>query len=202
MLHFLMKRRSGGQRKLRLYAVACCRRIEHLLELPAVTRPEDYRRAIDAAERYADGLATEAELNEAYAKADDNYFLLHQQADPFLRVALPDDGVAAGRVADEAVTLVGSSQAEKERMAQVQLVRDLFGLLPFRPVVLDRNWLTSPVSDLARAIYSDRQFDALPILGDALEDAGCTDDNILSHCRGPGSHVRGCWVIDLILGKD
>ncbi len=54
---------------------------------------------------------------------------------------------------------------------------------------------------LARSIYDDRAFDRLPVLADALEDAGCTDAAILDHCRGPGPHVRGCWVVDLILGK-
>ena len=55
---------------------------------------------------------------------------------------------------------------------------------------------------LARTIYEERRFDLMPILGDALEDAGCGDALILAHCRGPGPHVRGCWVVDLLLGKD
>ena len=54
---------------------------------------------------------------------------------------------------------------------------------------------------LAGAIYDERAFDRLPVLGDALEDAGCADAAILAHCRGPGEHVRGCWVVDLLLGK-
>jgi hypothetical protein len=54
---------------------------------------------------------------------------------------------------------------------------------------------------MAQAIYNERGFDRLPILGDALEDAGCTDRDILDHCRGPGPHVRGCWAVDLLLGK-
>jgi hypothetical protein len=55
---------------------------------------------------------------------------------------------------------------------------------------------------MAQAIYNDRRFSDLPILADALEEAGCTDPDILTHCRGPGPHVRGCWVIDLLLGKE
>jgi hypothetical protein len=63
-------------------------------------------------------------------------------------------------------------------------------------------WNESTVTELAQAIYTDRAFDRLPILADALEEAGCTDAAILEHCRGPGPHVRGCWVVDLLLGKE
>ena len=69
------------------------------------------------------------------------------------------------------------------------------------PASADPRWLTSTVLDLARAIYVERAFDRLPILADALEDAGCDSADVLAHCRGEGPHVRGCWVIDLLLGK-
>jgi hypothetical protein len=73
---------------------------------------------------------------------------------------------------------------------------------PFlRPVTLDPSLLSDTVMKMATAIYSERAWDRLPILADALEEAGCTDVAILEHCRGPGPHVRGCWVVDLILGK-
>lgn len=62
-------------------------------------------------------------------------------------------------------------------------------------------WLTSDVVGIARGCYEDRAFDRLPILADALEDAGCDDHAVLSHCRGSGAHVRGCWVVDLVLGQ-
>ncbi len=87
-----------------------------------------------------------------------------------------------------------------EREAQSYLLRDVFGN-PFRPVMLRSSWLTSTVKDLSAAIYGDRAFDRLPLLADALEDADCTNADILAHCRGPGPHVRGCWVVDLLLGK-
>lgn len=64
------------------------------------------------------------------------------------------------------------------------------------------NWLTSDVHALAGQIYESREFGAMPILADALEDTGCNDATILEHCRGAGLHVRGCWVVDLILGKN
>jgi len=80
------------------------------------------------------------------------------------------------------------------------LARDVFRN-PFRPVTLDCSWLTPTVLALARSVYAERAFERLPVLADALEDAGCTDRSILDHLRGPGPHVRGCWVVDLILGK-
>src|SRR5262249_27365406 len=88
-----------------------------------------------------------------------------------------------------------------ERSAQCSLLRDIFGPLPFHPVTLNPAWRTSNVTALAQSIYDDRAFDRLPILADALEDAGCDNADILNHCRQPGEHVRGCWVVDLVLGK-
>jgi hypothetical protein len=72
---------------------------------------------------------------------------------------------------------------------------------PFRPVACDPGWRTADVVSLARGIYDERAFDRLPILADALQDAGCDNADVLGHCRGPGPHVRGCWVVDLVLGK-
>jgi hypothetical protein len=88
----------------------------------------------------------------------------------------------------------------EEGKEQCRLLREIFGN-PFRPVVADPRWLTSTVRGLASAIYAERAFDRLPILADALEDAGCDHADVLAHCRGDGPHVRGCWVVDLILGK-
>ena len=73
---------------------------------------------------------------------------------------------------------------------------------PLRPVSVAADWLTSTVRDLAAGAYQDDAFDRLPILADALQDAGCDHDDLLSHLRGPDSHVRGCWALDLILGKE
>jgi hypothetical protein len=86
----------------------------------------------------------------------------------------------------------------------VSAIRDIFGN-PFRPVAVDPDWLTwngGTVPKLAQAIYDQRRFQDLPILADALEEAGCTNADILNHCRQPGEHVRGCWVVDLVLGKE
>lgn len=73
----------------------------------------------------------------------------------------------------------------------------VYGSVP----TLDPAWRTSDVLTLAKGIYDDRAFDRLPILADALQDAGCTNDDVLSHCRNDTTHARGCWVVDLVLGK-
>jgi len=87
-----------------------------------------------------------------------------------------------------------------ERQHQANILRCIFGI-PFHPVTADPSLLTSTALTLANGIYDDRAFDRLPILADALEEAGCTDREILGHLRGPGPHVRGCWCVDLLLGK-
>ena len=90
-----------------------------------------------------------------------------------------------------------------ERRLQCGFVRDIFN--PFRPVTIDPAWLTwndGTVVKLAESIYDERAFDRMPILADALEEASCTNADILAHCRGRGPHVRGCWAVDLILGKE
>ncbi len=93
--------------------------------------------------------------------------------------------------------------AEQRNNYRDQLKRLLICIFgnPFRPVAFDSAWLSSTARGIAEAIYDDRAFDRLPILGDALQDAGCENDDILSHCRGEGPHVRGCWVVDGVLGK-
>jgi hypothetical protein len=98
---------------------------------------------------------------------------------------------------------LGELAGQAESAEQVKLVRDLFGN-PFRPIDVDPAWLTwrdGTVRRLAEVIYEDRRFADLPVLADALEEAGCTDAHILDHCRGGGEHVRGCWVVDALLGK-
>jgi hypothetical protein len=80
------------------------------------------------------------------------------------------------------------------------LIRDIFGN-PFRPVAFDAAWRTDTAVSLARGMYGSRDFSAMPILADALQDAGCDGGDILNHCRGDGPHVRGCWAVDLVLGK-
>ncbi|MBN9119396.1 MAG: hypothetical protein J0I06_09595 [Planctomycetes bacterium] len=90
---------------------------------------------------------------------------------------------------------------KRSRATQAALFREVFGN-PFRPVAFDPQWRTSDVLLLARGIYEERAFDRMPILADALQDAGCDSDDILDHLRDANAtHVRGCWALDLVLGK-
>ena len=88
-----------------------------------------------------------------------------------------------------------------ESLLLAEFLRDLFGN-PFRPVPLDPSWLTSDVVAIARGIYQDREFQRMPMLADALQDAGCCEHDLLEHCRQPIQHVRGCWVVDLVTKRE
>jgi hypothetical protein len=204
-------RGSPGARKWRLFAVACCRRV-----WDGLTDPRS-RRAVEAAERHADGLATDDELAQAWRAAWDASLEIPEPQDPARRAAAEAARACAWPVeemtADEAfkaawfaaftTTGLPARTMGAERSAQCALLRDLLGN-PFRPVAVDPAWLAwdgGRAPRLARAIFEERRFDQLRILADALEEAGCDDASLLTHCRGPGPHVRGCWVVDLILGK-
>jgi hypothetical protein len=98
-------------------------------------------------------------------------------------------------------TDIPSEEIEPMRRTAADLVRDIFGN-PFRPVSFSPSWHTDTALSLARTMYDSRDFSALPILADALQDAGCENEDILTHCRDTAhAHVRGCWVVDLVLGK-
>jgi hypothetical protein len=126
---------------------------------------------------------------------------------PLLSLVQSDPFDAVSSVAREARPFLyllsegANGYTEEEFYAgAVSLNRDSFGN-PFRPVAFDPNWRTSNVVSLARSMNESRDFSAMPILSDALQDAGCDHADILDHCRGSGPHVRGCWVVDLVLGK-
>jgi hypothetical protein len=87
-----------------------------------------------------------------------------------------------------------------EAAAQAAILRDIFGN-PFRQTHLDDTWRSETVVSLASQMYETRDFSLMAVLGDALQDVGCADENILEHCRGTGPHSRGCWLVDLILRK-
>jgi hypothetical protein len=89
----------------------------------------------------------------------------------------------------------------REAAAQANILRDIFGN-PFRPVDFSASRRTDTVVTLARQMYESREFGAMPVLADALQDAECGNEDVLSHCRSGGVHVRGCWVVDLVLGKE
>ena len=200
----MMQYLAGGPspRKSRLFTVACCRRIGYLL-----TRKG--REAVDAAERFADGLLEEPELTAAMgAVGRPRTNARFRAAEAARFTSYPPLTNWTPAAANVAVDAVGYDEHDRpipekraaEESAQASLLRDIFGN-PFRPAAVDPAWLTSTVVSLAEGIYAERAFDRLPILADALQDAGCDNADILDHCRGPGPHARGCWVVDLLLGK-
>jgi hypothetical protein len=121
-----------------------------------------------------------------------------------------DHRPAVQSVASLVTTVAAASPADSsgqfrkaEHTRQVHLIHDIFGPLPFREVAVDPRWLTPDVVTIAKGIYDEKAFDRLPILADALQDAGCDNDEMLKHCRAENwEHVRGCWVVDLLLGRD
>jgi hypothetical protein len=194
-------RGRGSNRKLRLYACACCRRFWPLL------RDERGRRAVEVAEQYADGLTGYAELKGAQGPAKDAWRELdraHRGAawgtpEMWRTRAAAQAAATTGREAWRAAWDV----ADEFQGGHPDALRDVFGN-PFRPTPIDPAWLAwtdGAVVKLAQAIYEDRAFDRLPILADALEEAGCADAELLGHLRGPGPHARGCWALDLLLGR-
>lgn len=117
-----------------------------------------------------------------------------------LRPVMPDDVFYLNRAIEALSESDADASARVVAQARADNIRDIFGN-PFRSVALDPGWRTSTVVTLAEGIYADRAFDRLPILADALQDAGCDHPDILAHCRSDGPHVRGCWIVDLLLGK-
>jgi hypothetical protein len=144
--------------------------------------------AVAAIERLADGVTSKVEVTRANSFQDQ---VLHQcYSDPMYSITL----------LDMRMTLPSHRGNEDERQTQCDLIRDIFGN-PFRPVVFDPVWRTETAVGIAAGIYEDRAFERMPILADALQEARCEHADILTHCREPGTHVRGCWVVDLVLGK-
>jgi hypothetical protein len=205
-------------RKLRLFAVACCRRVW------PVIADERCRRAVEVAERVADGLATHEEQRVATGAANAAMLELmaagagsyrqwrhhHWARCAYLAVRPTGSRGFVGDVTDAAFSATRAASIpplwtvempEVEQRAQADLLRDVCGN-PFRPAIFAPQWRTDTVLALARQMYDSRDFTATSILADALQDAGCDNEHILNHCRGPGPHVRGCWVVDLVLGKE
>jgi hypothetical protein len=202
------------ERKLRLFACACCRRITGDLSKRS-------RSALEQAEQYAEGAIPKETLAQAEAKAqavadtefgDGNFYGAGaRDQTPYLAAT------AVVRVSSTTMTPIEIATCAAECCAltkvqgkpffqspehryQCDLVRCIFGN-PFRPVTPDPSWQTPNAVTLARTMYDSRDFTAMPLLADLLEEAGCPAE-VSVHCRGPGPHVRGCWVVDLILSKD
>jgi hypothetical protein len=194
MLVFL--RGKASERKLRLFAVACCRRVWRLMT------DEPSRRAVEVAERYADDLAGEVDRIFSSKTA---WAAWTTPAGAAAREAVEGDAWASASGASRyASWAVGGVPRARELHAQAELARDIFGNI-FRPVTIFPFWFAwhgGLLASIAQRMYDSRDFADMPVLADALEEAGCTDADILGHCRSGGEHVRGCWVIDLLLGKE
>jgi hypothetical protein len=195
-----------SDRKLRLFAVACCRRVWNLLV------DERSRKAVDVADEYADGLAHRERLIAARDEAREVKKVLrgpsqtpNQRAANAAFDATRDTGRSAGynaaAEASRALNLADHNYCNAgELLEHANLLRCIFGN-PLRPPALDTARLAPKVVALAQTIYDNRAFDQMPTLGDAIEEAGCTNTDILDHCRSTIGHVRGCWVVDALLGK-
>jgi hypothetical protein len=161
--------------------------------LPAKIAGLGWREAVHmAAYRHHDlGVLQEAVLNASTAAAREAYETHLKQFDPQVRDLHEEESWIG----------VYEPAIRSANAALILLLRDIFGN-PFRPATFDPAWRTSTAISLASQMYDSRDFGAMPILADALQDAGCTSDDILDHCRDVKQvHVRGCWVVDLVLGK-
>jgi hypothetical protein len=226
-----------GDRKLRLYAIACARRcLSSLVQQDHATASA----ALKVAERFADGDAEVSALWAVGRSISDIESKWNEQAEGDIEsVSTADIFFHAARCVGQAVSAdvydmpysyrisqveghalnsAGFAEARSrageesgaqcwrraadgERKAFADLIRDIFGN-PFRPVTFDPAWRTSTAVATARSMYDSRDFSRMPLLADALQDAGCEQPDILEHCRCATQHVRGCWVVDLVLGRE
>jgi hypothetical protein len=183
-----------GGRRLRLFACACCRR-----NWPLFGDFPRHQQVVEDLERWADGVEP-ADGVEAILGRVEGPIASFPVTRALRAAGLPDPLLAANRAACELVFAAApASDLAGARAAQASILRDIVGN-PFQPAVFDPRWRTADVTALARRIYEDRTFDRLPVLADALMDAGCDSDAILDHSRLPAGHARGCWVLDLALG--
>ncbi len=197
---------KASDRKLRLFACACCRGIWGLLHRCG-------RNAVKVAECFADGNVDELELCGAryeLERVGDNLVAAGRRSTPANRAAYAATGdkpaywaPVAAKHAERAADATGAPAGPR----QAALLRDIIGNL-YSPRSIDQAWVTVDLRRLAKKLYRARRSpsgglngEILAMLSVALEEAGCTDESILAHLRSPGPHVRGCWVVDLLLGK-
>jgi hypothetical protein len=189
----------------------------------AKTHADLVRKGVELAEKVADGRADPSELEALFTSPEAASWDVHAANEPsfaedcFTGYAGADAAQMARACAYRARYVANYNSPasypwfarfrrespvdhDREQVAQCDRLRDVVGN-PFRPVTFSPSWRTDTVVALARQVYEGREFSAMPILADALQDAGCDSNAILDHCREDGPHVRGCWVIDLVLDK-
>jgi hypothetical protein len=225
MLEFVQEKAS--ERKLRLFTVACARLVWEkitweFLQKAVETAERHADDLASAEELHASNLDVVGiwKFRREGRDEDKAWLHSHDEANAWLHSSAENLDVYASCDATtfKPDRLKGLSHTASWRHGafttgphQPNLLRDLFGN-PFRPAPLDPSgltWKDGTIPKLAQVTYVARDLpsghldlDRMAILGDALEDAGCTNQDILGHCRGPGPHVRGCWVVDLLLGKE
>ena len=195
---------SATDRKLRLFSIACYRAWWDKIE------DENAKLVVEFAERLADEKLTKRErklhnelFDDMFGDSEDGQLfvggLTSDSMHHTYHVVVEAYGSNAASVISKLVldSFAWGRARPKERRRQCNDIRDIFGN-PFRPMTFDPKWQTPTVTAMAQAMYEDRDFTAMPILGDALEEAGCINEDILQHCRGMSGHVRGCWVVDLL----
>jgi hypothetical protein len=197
------------QRRLRLFSCACARQLEPWFKNPRLLK------ALDASERYADGFIKDAGIGKWNAETNKLWRAADQSrvrdkvsvVTAHWAVAYSCMAEKYGGYQDIAWRILQVDRAFREKKGELlalflATLRDIFGN-PFRPVALSPDWRTESAVAVARQIYEVRDFAAMPILADALQDAGCENDLILAHCRDPNQvHVRGCWAVDLLLANE
>ncbi len=190
-------------RKLGLFAIACCRQIWHLL------RDKRAIRAVDLSERAADGDRRSSgwlERDDWMASREGWSYDEQVLWSAAKYAAQADTRSGALRAAFQvrwARSMLEPEREEDEESQQCNLLRDIMGN-PFAPLLEDPGWAQAhsiDVAPLALSIYNERRFSDLPALADAMIGSGCRDEAMIEHCRRPGEHARGCWLIDTILGR-
>jgi len=200
-------------RRHRLFTLTAARPV-----LDRIDRADCYS-AAEVALRLAEGTATESETVAAdallraawqesmdaashYFEAPAEVWAIPRLINVLALLLKQPDGASYNLVVPQSIVHPGDPiplLTPEETSQSCHLLREVFG---DRRWGIESSWRTSTAVAIAKDMYDSRDFAAMPLLADALEDAGCADERILDHCRGPGPHVKGCWVVDLVLGKE
>jgi hypothetical protein len=211
MLEFL--RPKVTERKLRLFAVACCRRIWEILP------DEECRSALETAEQFAEGLASGTSLDAArraalrsfyeFTDSENGNFTGRESAAAAVAGACWTEAEGLDQGLDDVIDNcygLGPLSTGLENGGQIEYlrechdIRDIFGN-PFHALNLDSTWIVPEVRTVAQAIYDTLAFDRMHELAEVLQRVGCDDLVLLDHCFRTEQHVRGCWAVDVVLGK-
>jgi len=190
-------RGTASDRELRLFAAACCCQTFAADSDTLRPRLEAEKQGVELTERIAEG---ESSPSDPLTYHYEFYTIFHSFGSSLEEGCHAATSSDPWEAASEVVKRLNDDWADGEDNIGVKVAREIFGN-PFRPITFAESWRTETAVALAAGIYADRAFDRLPILADALEEAGCDHPDVLTHCRSPGPHARGCWVVDGVLGQ-